>query len=143
MKESEISVCFVLSGKTANLNEISDRLQITPTKTRALEDWPETITDPRVQLPEELRPHYVWQIDTGYDHSRLVRERFITVLRLLSGKEAIIRELKEQFSLRASFTIGVHAQHDQCNLPELFLTQEIIEFAAALGADIGFDMYLD
>ena len=57
--------------------------------------------------------------------------------------KCIINELKKQFSLSAAFTVGIHAQHDQCNMPEVYLTEEIVAFLASIGADVGFDMYLD
>jgi hypothetical protein len=116
---------------------------IEPTEVRTPDDWPETIKNPKVELPDELKPRHIWKIDIGYESSNLVRDRFDVVLKLLEGKISIINDLKEQFSLKTSFTIGIHSQHDQCNMPEVFLTQEIIAFAAAIGADIGFDMYLD
>ena len=77
-----------------------------------------------------------------YKECKTVSIRFEELLETLRGKEKIINELKERFALKASFVVGIHAQHDQCNLPEVFLTQEIITFVALIGAEIGFDMYL-
>ena len=145
MKEtgSEINIWFSLSGRNVNLDEITDKLGIIPCQVRTLDDWPEAIKNPKNELPDELKPRYIWQVDIGYEVSRLVRDRFEVILNLLTDKIDIINELKKQFSLKASFTVGIHAQHDQCNMPEMFLTQEIIAYAASIGADIGFDMYLD
>lgn len=142
----QVRVLFSLIGKfgiEVNFDQITEKICIKPTRIRTLDDWPEAIKNPKTELPDELKPHYVWQVDIGYESNRLVRDRFDVMLKLLSEKKDIINDLKNQFSLRASFTIGIHAQHDQCNMPEVFLTQEIIVFAASIGADIGFDMYLD
>ena len=118
-------------------------MKIIPTRSRGLEDWPDTIRSPKIELPEELKPRYIWQYDIGYKKCRLVRERFSEMLELLYGKETIINDLKKLYSLRTSFSVGIHAQHDQHNLPELVLTKEIITFAASIEADIGFDMYFE
>ena len=146
IQSPEIRVLFSLIGKfgvDVNLDKITKEMCIKPTKTRTPDDWPEAIKNPKTELSDEFRPHYVWQIDIGYESDKFVRDRFGIMLRLLTKKIGIINDLKNQFSLRASFTIGIHAQHDQHNMPEVFLTQEIVTFAASIGADIGFDMYLD
>ena len=141
----KIRVLFSLAGehdKEVDLAEITKKIGIAPTKTRTSDDWPDSIKD-QIGLPDELKPHYTWQLDIGYSKNRLVRDRFALMKDLLIGKIETINELKKKYSLRASFTVGIHAQHDQHNLPELFLSQETIEFLASIGADIGFDMYLD
>ena len=146
MKLPKIRVLLSLIGKfdtEVNLDIITKEMCLVPTRTRTPDDWPETIKNPRAELPDELKPSYVWELDTGYAHNKLVRDRFDVMLNFLTEKRDIINDLKKRFSLSASFTVGIHAQHDQCNLPEVFLTQEIIAFAASIGADIGFDMYLD
>ena len=146
MQVPEIKVSFSLTGMfgiEVNLDKITKEMSIEPTDARTPDDWPEAIKNPKTELPDELKPHYVWHFDVGYESGNLVRDRFDVMLRFLAGKKDIINDLKKQFSLSASFTIGIHAQHDPCNMPELFLTQEIVAFAASIGADIGFDMYLD
>jgi len=146
IQSPKIRVLFSLIGKVGvdvNLDKITKEMGIKPTKTRTPDDWPEAIKSPKTELPDEYRPHHVWQIDIGYKKDKLVRDRFNVMLRLLTKKIEVINDLKKQFSLRASFTIGIQAQHDQYNMPEMFLTQEIVAFAADIGADIGFDMYLD
>lgn len=142
-QNSKIGVSFILSGEEIVLDEISDQLSLMPTHTRSLEDWPEVIKIHNAELPNRIKPHYEWEIDIGYEDSRLVRERFKSILELLKGKEAIINKLIDKYSLSASFVIGIHAQHDDCNMPEVFLTQEIINLVASLRADISFNMWLD
>lgn len=34
---------------------------IMPTRVRTLDDWPEAIKNSKTELPDELKPHYVWQ----------------------------------------------------------------------------------
>jgi len=145
-KNAEISITFCLSGKfgiEVDLNEISERLNLAPARARTPIDWPEAIKNPKNELPDEYKPKYTWDYDVQYKECKAVSIRFEELLETLRGKEKIINELKERFALKASFLVSIHAQHDQCNLPEVFLTQEIITFVASIGAEIGFDMYLD
>jgi hypothetical protein len=141
--ESEINICFVLSGKNVNLSAITEQLGVIPTKVRTLNDWPEVIKNPKIELPDIYKPCYIWEIITGYEKCRQLEDRFNILLEMLKGKEIVINDLKERFSLSATFVVGIHAQHEQYNLPDIFLTKKIITFSAAIGADIAFDLYLD
>lgn len=142
-RDSEISITFCLEGREVRLNEISKRLCIIPSRTRTPDDWPEAIRNPKMELPDELKPRYTWELNIDYKNCNLVRDQFKKMIEILKGKEEIIKELKEEFLLSASFIVGIHAQHDQCNMPEVFLPQDIISVVADLGANVGFDMYLD
>ena len=141
--DSEINIIFCLEGKNIELSEISDRLGIIPSKIRTPDDWPEAIKNPKVELPDYLKPRYTWDLELGYKKGNLVEERFDEMLDILRGKENIINELKKKFKLNIVFVVGIHAQHDSCNMPDIFLTQDIISFVASIGANITFDMYLD
>jgi len=90
---SEINVCFILEGKNIDLNEITKRLSIIPSRIRTLEDWPDAIKNPKFDLPDELKPRFVWTLDVGWENSQLVRNRFDTMLELLKEKECVINEL--------------------------------------------------
>lgn len=145
-KKSEIRITFYLVGKNGlhvDLNYISERLNLFSTKTRTPDDWPDYIKNPNNELPDELKPRYLWEFDMQYEKCNAVSTRFEEMLKIFKDKAKIINELKDQFILEAGFEVGIHAQHDQGNLPEMCLTKEIIMFAASIEADIGFDMYLD
>ena len=141
--DPKINVTFCLVGKEADLSDISKCLNLVPSRTRTPDDWPEAIKNPKTKLPDYLQPRYSWVFDMKYEICNAVRLQFEKMHAILNGKVEIINKLKEKYTLEASFEIGIHAQHDQCNMPEVFLTHEIIAFAASIGADIGFDMYLD
>ena len=144
IQEPKINIEFYLEGREkVELDEISKRLNIIPNTTKTPADWPEAIKNPQIELPDELKPRYVWELDIGYKYCKSVSDRFDIIFEILKGKEIIINELKEKFSLNASFVVSIYAQHDQCNMPEIFLTEDIILFMAVIGAEIGFDMYLD
>jgi len=144
-KKSEINITFYMVGKfgmEVDFNEISKCLNLTPTGARTPEDWPEAIKYPKNELPDELKPRYQWEFSLQYKECKAVSIRFEKMLEVLWNKEEIINELKKRFKLDTGFIVSIQAQHDQGNLPEVFLTQEIITFTALIGADIGFDMYL-
>lgn len=143
MQNSEIKITFCLEGKEVELNEISKCLDVIPSRIRTPNDWPDAIKNPKTELPDELKPRYTWEFEIGYEKCKLVQCKFEKMIEVLKGKETAIIELKEKFALSVGFVVSIHAQHDQCNMPEIFLTQDIISFTAAIGADIGFDMYLD
>ena len=109
-RNPEISVCFILSGKNVDLNEITTRLNIATSLTRTLDDWPDAIKNPKIKLPDELKPRYDWEFGIEYENNLIVKDRFNVLLEFLKGKECIINELKKQFSLETTFWLAsMHA----------------------------------
>jgi hypothetical protein len=143
-KVPEIKVRFSLQGQSGNAIEFSQLtkgLAIIPTETRGLNDWPEAVKHPRIELPIELRPRCIWTVEVDYADCQAVSYRFAEMITVLRGKEKIINNLCTKLNLETHFDVVIYAHH--CRLPELFLTKEVVQFIASIGADIGFDMYLD
>ena len=139
--DPEIAVTFCLTGKEVDLNEISERLDLIPDKSKTPDDSTEAIKNPKTELPDYLEPCYLWEYTVPYEVCNDVSVRFEEMLMILKDKENNINDLKEKFKLEVSFTVGIQAHHDPGNMPAVYLTEEIIAFAASIGADIGFDMY--
>jgi hypothetical protein len=143
-KKSEIKISFTLEGpgeKEIDIDELTKYLAIKPTKTRTLNDWPDAIKHPKNELPNDLKPRSCWTVEIDYEHCSLVRNQFAKMIDVLYNKVAVINSLKEKHHLKAHFEVVIYAHHDQ--MPEVFLTKENIEFIASIGAEIGFDMYLN
>ena len=61
----KIKVCFGLdgpSGRVIDLEELTNRLGISPSEVRTLDDWPKTIKNPKIKLPDNLKPRCCWTI---------------------------------------------------------------------------------
>ena len=143
-KNPEIKIYFGFEGQSGgilDLNELTKRLDIVPTETRTLDDWPEAIKHPRVELPDYLRPRCCWTVTLDYEECLAVRFRFEEMMGILRGKEDVINSLRKELHLKTDFTIVIAAHHDR--MPEMSFTKENIEFIASIGAEVGFDMYLD
>jgi len=137
-----INVVFGFDGREGeliNFSEISDALDISPSETRTPDDWPEALKRQAPYLPEEIRPRSTWDIETEYEVSYSVSEVFEKLLYQLRGKEQIIRTLSQNMKLMVSIGVGIHMK--ETDGPEMVLTSEIIAFAAAINAEIGFDIY--
>jgi hypothetical protein len=143
-KAPEIKISFFFEGQCGEaieLDKITESLAIYPTKIRKLDDWPEAIKRPKVELPVELRPRCTWELDFDHKECMMVPHRFEEVITTLQGKEETINDLCASENLQTGFVVVIYAHHD-C-MPGIILTKEIVEFAASIRADIGFDMYLD
>ena len=57
----KVKVSFVISGKEFDLSMLTEELNISPSETRSLEDWPEAVKN-NVHILEELQPVYEWCI---------------------------------------------------------------------------------
>ena len=142
-KNPEIKISLSLvgqSGEILDLDELTKHLDIMPTKTRTLDDWPETIKQPKIELPDWLRPRCVWKVELEYEECLAVHFRFEEMVSILRGKEKAINLLSKELHLKAYFTVAIAAHHDR--MPDMSLTKENIEFIASIGAEVGFDMYL-
>ena len=84
-RDSEISITFCLEGREVRLNEISKRLCIIPSRTRTPDDWPEAIRNPKMELPDELKPRYTWELNIDYKNCNLVRDQFKKMIEMLKS----------------------------------------------------------
>ena len=57
----KIKVDFVIEGKNLDIEKLTKTINIFPTRTRNIDDWPETVKN-SPEIPEELQPRYVWCI---------------------------------------------------------------------------------
>jgi hypothetical protein len=143
-KNPEIKISFNLvgqSGEVIDLDKLTECLAITPTRTRTLDDWPEAIKRPKISLPEDLKPRCYWTVELSYEDCSAVSSRFEEMTNILEGKEDIINLLRKEMHLKPHFEVVIAAHHD--HLPEMLLAKTHIEFLEFIGAEIGFDMYLD
>ena len=144
MIEPEIKVTFCYSGKVGkfvNLGDITKSLDLSPSKTRNLEQWPDAIKYPKSPLPEGVGTQFTWDLSTGYESCRAVEWRFNELLLQFRGKEQIINELTRKYDLSIGFVVTIKGL--AANLPEMSLTNEIVSFAASINGSISFDMYVD
>jgi hypothetical protein len=143
-KESMIKISFTFegpSGVTIDLDEMTRRLALKPTMMRTLDNWPEAIKHPSVDLPDNLKPRCCWTFEIDYEDCLSVRNQFEKLIDILHDRTSTIKELKEQFGLKTHFEVIISAHHDR--MPEIFFTAKIIEFIAHIEAEVGVDMYLD
>ncbi|ANF94616.1 DUF4279 domain-containing protein [Paenibacillus bovis] len=130
MSISKIRIDFWLTGDLFEADEVSEILQIEPTKFKRKEEYP---------LPQTALTS--WKLSTKKEECKAVCWQFEKLINLLKGKEGLIIELCEQYELTASFTVVVEMEAG--NGPELVLTKDIILFIAAINAEVGFDLYID
>ena len=60
---------------------------------------------------------------------------------ILFSKLDTIKKLKEKYSLETSVTIVI--EMEKGNGPEIVLLKENTEFLSLIGAEVGFDLYID
>jgi hypothetical protein len=143
-KKPEVKILFGLDGKSGvaiDLGELTRRIGITPTETRGLDDWPDAVKNPKVELPENLGARCCWAVTLDYEECFVVSDRLDQLINILRGKESVINSLRQKLHLEAYFVVIVAAHRDRT--PAMCLTKENVEFIASIGAEVSFDMYLD
>lgn len=130
----KVRVCFHLSGKDLNFDEISRYLELEPTFVRGEEQWPEA--SKQAGLADDL-----WCLYTSMDKSKSVSEQFDKMQNNLFSKKEKIIEICKKNCLESSFEIRIEMAHN--DPPEIVLSRENLRFISAINAEIGFDLYID
>ena len=127
-----IKVIFCLSANEFNLDEVTCRLGVAPTRTKTRDSFP-----PQSIAADVAKT--MWAIEIKEDNCWGVRVLFREILKILCGKEQLIKRLCDDYNLEVHFEVVIHMKDGDS--PEVVLPQEVILFAAAINAEIGFDLY--
>ncbi|MCT2344555.1 DUF4279 domain-containing protein [Niallia taxi] len=133
MDKTKVKVYFSLFGDAFPLEEITERLEITPTETYKRGDL-----IPKRSIPL-YRKETSWDLGTGYQVSLDVNNQLQKIINKLKNKASIITEIKDAYSVECKFFIVVKIEEG--NTPGLYLDKEIIKFASSIEAEFDVDLY--
>lgn len=133
-----VKVDFAIEGKNFNLNRLTEELEIVPTETRNIDDWPEAIKN-NSNLPEELQPGYSWCISQEMDLCTQIEIPINRLIDILKGREQKLLEFCKRNNLSKCLCITIQAESIQ--LPGIVLSPHIVSYFGKLEAEIGFDIY--
>jgi hypothetical protein len=139
-KYPEILVTFLVKGKKLDLNEFSKKMDIIPTETRSLEDWPEAIKKNKT-LPVELQPRCVWKITMHGEKSNTAENLLNEILRRLEDKVEVLISECEKYNLTIALILTVYCEANF--LPEMTFSKEMVEFMGKLKGEIIIDLNID
>lgn len=134
-----VEVNFVIEGRKLNLEQLTEKLKITPTITRGIDDWPQIVKDNK-SLPEKLWPRYVWGICCEERPCKKLETPINKLISKLEGKEQTIIEICKKYGLKKCVVIVIHA--DSMSLPELVFPSYIVSYFGKLEVEVSFDMYV-
>lgn len=137
-KFPRIKVDFIIEENNLDLEKLTKAINIFPTETRNIDDWPKTIKN-SPEIPEELQPRYVWCISQEENLCRQVEIPINRIIVQIKGKEREIYEFCKKNNLKKSLCITVHAE--TMYLPEMVLSPFTISYFGKLETEIGFDIY--
>ena len=137
-KLPQIKVSFVVEGKEFEVEQLTKEIDILPTETRGMDDWPEAIKS-NTNLPEDLHPRCVWCI-CKEDLCMQIEIPIQKIIMLLKGKEQKLLEFCKKRNLKKFISIVIHG--DVMNLPEIILLSDTVSYLGRLEVEIGFDIYI-
>ncbi|WP_333638464.1 DUF4279 domain-containing protein [Tissierella praeacuta] len=126
----KIRVSFYMTGDEFDIEDITRKMNIIPTKTRQKEDF-----------PVKEFAHTEWVLDTEKESCKVVSWQFEKILERLHDKQEIINQICKEKDIKVGFVVTVFMENGDG--PEFVLTKEIISFLASINAEIGFDLYID
>ncbi|MCA1046592.1 DUF4279 domain-containing protein [Bacillus toyonensis] len=135
MDETQVMVYFNLSGDEFPVEVVSERLQVSPTKSYKKGD----IIRKTNETENITRNYTSWQLSTGYQESLDVGDVMEQFILKLKDKSAIINELKREFGLECRFTIVIKI--NDSHTPAFHLDNPVIDFANSIKADFDIDLY--
>jgi len=127
-----IKVSFNLIGEDFDFDVVTTKIGVNPTRTKAKSDC-------RPQTIAAGFAHSSWSIDIKEENCIAVSHLFRKMLETLNGKSEIIKNICDEYNIEAGFVVVIHMKDG--DRPEMVLPREVVSFAGAINAEIGFDIY--
>jgi len=96
---------------------------------------------PAPSPPYQMMKHAHWSIQLPKIECWDLEEPLQKIEQILCGAEMEVRNVCEEYHLRADLILRVFAESN--NMPELTIPSSSVSFWASMGVSIGFDFYLD
>ena len=138
MKLPIIEASLVLSSRKIKATEITELVQITPTKERSIDDWPDAIKN-NTNLPDESKPRNEWIWTNHYQECMSVNEALVNLIDHFQNNITNIVGIPKEFSVEKTVTVLIHT--NSTNMPEIGLEIRTVDFLSNIEAPIYFDIY--
>lgn len=126
-----IKIAFCLTGHNFNLNNVTDKMGMTPTKARKKEDFP-------IQSIKAGVAKTYWSFEIKEENNQIIIP-FNKLINTLRKKTKTINSLCNEFNLEADFIVTIYTKKDV--VPIIELTKDIMSFANSINAKVSFDFY--
>lgn len=123
-----IKVAFSLIADYFDLDQVTNKIGVTPDSVRTRDSW-----------PSKYYVKTVWSMERKKDNCIAVSDVFEKLINVLKGKEEIIKKFCSDYGIETSFEVVIHMNDGDS--PKIVLPREIVSFAASVNAEIGFDIY--
>jgi len=132
VKQSAIKISFCFNGHNIDFDDITKKMSIEPSRVRHEDNFPEVSKKTGVARD-------IWELNSGYNESRLVADEFEKFLAMndLWEKIDIINELKFVHNMVCSLTVVVESWVN----PYYLISKKCIEFAYKIDTEIDLDIY--
>lgn len=134
---TKVEVTFVVESPDLDLNELTRKMEIKPTKVRTKNDWPDVIKK-GVGIPKEYQARCVWEF-AEYEYACIEIENVLNkVKRKIEGKQQIIQDVQKQYDAETAVVVDIYCQ--EMSMPALVLSAEAITFLNSIKAELSFNI---
>lgn len=133
MDKTHVSVYFSLYGDEFPIDNVTERLELTPTNAYKKGDLINNSSTAR------YRKETSWDLETGYQASFDVNDQLQEIIDKIQNKATIINDIKADYSIDCKFFIVIKIEEGIT--PALYLSSDIIKFASSIGAEFDIDLY--
>lgn len=132
MKKTNVMVEFIITGDELNPNMVTEKLEMIPHHF-----WVKGDAIPGKSI---TRKDSCWIISTGYEESYDINEQLEKVIKRISPKTRVLKEIKAKYNLDFLFAIIVNVENNE--KPSMYFDSRFIEFANDIKSEFYIDLYI-
>lgn len=129
---SKVKVTFAIYGDEFNINNVSEILNLSPSKTRI-----KGVTPPGGKIPS---PTTGWSLSTEYEDSHDVMDQINNLSFTLKRKTSELKKIKKIYDVKYVFMLSIKIEDGKA--PGFHLDGELLSFVSEIDAAIDLDMYI-
>ena len=133
MDITNVMVEFIVIGDGLIPSEITERLKLKPNKYWQKGD--------EIQGKKIRRKDSCWILNTDYEESQNINDQLFKIVKILSSKREILKELNANNYFEYIFSIVVNIENN--NKPEMYFNKDFIKFIHDIGAEFYIDLYIN
>ncbi|MBM7578762.1 DUF4279 domain-containing protein [Jeotgalibacillus terrae] len=132
MDKTKTMIYFEITAPDLDTEAVTKQLNMTPSESYHKGDWVEDSF-------YHYRKRGSWSISSGYQEDLFMDESYKKVIDPLREKTALINQLRTAYD--ATCRIVVVSEMFNGQAPALFFPADVVQFAAAVHAEIDLDLY--
>lgn len=137
MKLPKIKISLVADGKDFNLENMTQKLEVQPTKVRTKDDWPDAIKN-NPDLPDEYKPRHNWCYSKTFEEMYDFTLAYQEILSKFRPKTSILKKMSTDEQIKYAVVLSIDCYDG--DFPAMVVDSAMVHFLSEIDAEISFDI---